>query len=475
MTRMRDTRTVRKNLSAHAVPRGTFHLLLIGINPYDHFDSLNTPVADAKAMRKVLIERYGFLDRNITEIGLGENNKRVSAAEIDIALGAYVLGDDALEEDDSLLIYFAGHGALNKATGKGAWLPTEAGKKETATWFENSKVKDYLANIPARHILLISDSCFAGDFFRGSVECEVPEHSDAYMSRTFAKTSRQALTSGGLEVVADEGFGGHSVFAHFLLKGLRENESPYLFPSDLHNRIKGGVAQNGDQTPMLGYLAGSGGEEGGEFTLFLDKTVIDTSKITPSANDELSTTFGEVDDTNKHIEVEGIKKWTSGVGWVVVVLSMLGVGVGWYFWTQVSDPFQSSTRIPQAPEIESSTPQRRLEQSIPPPEIQILPRQPEKQKTGKTTPIGGLDIPADIGFGDDSSEWARDGECDDPRFTGAGMARVLLDQDLGRDATDCRTLLEVGRIELNDGNLIPIDDGLDRTLVSPAPQSPNEN
>ncbi len=54
----------------------------------------------------------------------------------------------------------------------------------------------------------------------------------------------------------------------------------------------------------------------------------------------------------------------------------------------------------------------------------------------------------EIDFGDDSSQWADDGECDDPRFAGAGMAEVLEDVDLGHDATDCRAAFDAGTITL---------------------------
>ncbi|MCF6326033.1 MAG: hypothetical protein L3J21_01930 [Devosiaceae bacterium] len=57
-----------------------------------------------------------------------------------------------------------------------------------------------------------------------------------------------------------------------------------------------------------------------------------------------------------------------------------------------------------------------------------------------------------VDFGNDSSEWANDGECDDPRFAGEGSASLLLDEDLGRDATDCRQLFESGEIYLSAGN-----------------------
>ena len=43
-----------------------------------------------------------------------------------------------------------------------------------------------------------------------------------------------------------------------------------------------------------------------------------------------------------------------------------------------------------------------------------------------------------IRFGDNSSQWANDNECDDPRFEGPGTASVMLQSDFASDATDCR-------------------------------------
>jgi len=65
----------------------------------------------------------------------------------------------------------------------------------------------------------------------------------------------------------------------------------------------------------------------------------------------------------------------------------------------------------------------------------------------KNTDVSGVD------FGDDSSEWANDGECDDPRFKGEGMAEELVSDDLKRDASDCRALFDAGKI-----SLVPQDD-----------------
>ncbi len=61
---------------------------------------------------------------------------------------------------------------------------------------------------------------------------------------------------------------------------------------------------------------------------------------------------------------------------------------------------------------------------------------------------GRLELDAAIGFGDDSSQWSNDDECDDPRFEGSAMAATLLDEDRGHDASDCRTAFNAGEITL---------------------------
>lgn len=55
---------------------------------------------------------------------------------------------------------------------------------------------------------------------------------------------------------------------------------------------------------------------------------------------------------------------------------------------------------------------------------------------------------ANITFGDDSSPSARNGECSDPRFRGAGMADEAPAADSARDATDCRVAFQQERIRI---------------------------
>ena len=77
-------------------------------------------------------------------------------------------------------------------------------------------------------------------------------------------------------------------------------------------------------------------------------------------------------------------------------------------------------------------------------------------EAGTVTYVGdGADMAA-IDYGDDTSEWANDGECDDPRFSGTGVAETTLDEDIGHDATDCREAVEAGTATFNGGSATPV-------------------
>ena len=53
-----------------------------------------------------------------------------------------------------------------------------------------------------------------------------------------------------------------------------------------------------------------------------------------------------------------------------------------------------------------------------------------------------------IEWGDNTSDWANDGECDDPRFDGPGVNSHNVIEDRYHDANDCRALYEQGQIYL---------------------------
>jgi len=238
-------------------------LFVIGINTYIHWPRLQTAVSDAQSVRDVLLSRYHYDKDHLIEL-YDEQATRTTI------LGKLRFLAQTVSEDDSLLIFYAGHGYLDPITKEGSWIPVESGTKDVSAYISNHDIKNYLKvdAIKAKHILLISDSCFSGDFFRGH-RGKLPEVTDEVIKRAYRLTSRQAITSGGLEPVVDEGFGQNSIFSHFLVKTLKENSKPFLIPSNFFPDIKAGVAENAEQFPQFGSLTGTGGQQGGELVLFL--------------------------------------------------------------------------------------------------------------------------------------------------------------------------------------------------------------
>ena len=242
---------------------GNHWLFVVGIDTYIRWPRLSTAVYDAKAFRNVLLSRYHFDKNHLIELYDEKATRKNIIDRLRLLAGK-------VGEQDSLVIYFAGHGYLDPITKIGSWVPVESGVNEASTWISNQEIKNYLRVdvIKAKHILLISDSCFSGVFFRGS-RGKLPEVTDSAIKKAYELTSRQAITSGGLEPVSDEGFGKNSVFSYFLNNALKENQKPFLVPSDIFPEIRAGVAENADQLPRFGSLSGTGGQQGGELVFFL--------------------------------------------------------------------------------------------------------------------------------------------------------------------------------------------------------------
>lgn len=245
--------------------KGDLWLFVIGINNYIKWPRLRTAVNDARAVRDVLISRYHFEEEQLIEL----YNEEATRKNILDRLRYLAVN---VEENDSLIIFYAGHGHLDSITKEGSWIPVESDTVDVSAWISNHDIKNYMRvdAIRAKHILLISDSCFAGDFFRNQ-RAKLPEVSDETIKKAFNLTSRQAITSGGIEPVSDDGFGLNSVFSHFLVTTLKENQKPFLIPSDFFPDIAAGVEENAGQFPRLGSLTGTGGQRGGEIVLFLNQ------------------------------------------------------------------------------------------------------------------------------------------------------------------------------------------------------------
>ena len=103
------------------------HALIIGINNYDHWPELKSPVNDAEAITKILAEKYDF---NKSKIVLLTDNTKEKPTLVNI-LNYLDKFASELTEKDNLLIFFSGH-SKEDDQGETYWIPIN-GKKKTGT------------------------------------------------------------------------------------------------------------------------------------------------------------------------------------------------------------------------------------------------------------------------------------------------------------------------------------------------------
>ena len=228
-----------------------YYALVIGNDDYVSFRKLKTAASDAREVERVLRESYGFQTKLLL------NAKR---AQIVAALSAYrrELGADA-----SLLVYYAGHGYKDNEADKAYWLPVDAEPEDVSNWIIADEITTGIRVIPARHVLVVSDSCYSGTLTRGAnVLSPRPSEREQFLQKMSAGRSRTLMASGGDEPVAD-GVGGHSVFASALLRGLREMDRTRFTAAELFSDyVIEPVAGRSDQTPVYDPLRNSGHESG---------------------------------------------------------------------------------------------------------------------------------------------------------------------------------------------------------------------
>ena len=71
--------------------------------------------------------------------------------------------------------------------------------------------------------------------------------------------------------MADAGSGGHSVFAYYLIKSLRDNTKPYITSFQIFDQLVRGVTNNSKQTPEYGTVPDTGDQGSGDFTFIMRK------------------------------------------------------------------------------------------------------------------------------------------------------------------------------------------------------------
>lgn len=254
---------------------GKYHALVVGLESYMFWESLQSPHEDARSIADLLSSRYGF----DTTLLLDASGAEILSAINDLR--------ERVGPEDNVLLYFAGHGQLLRAETselmRGYWLPVNAERERTTYWVSNSAINDYLAILDARSVLVIADSCFGGAMSTDPSTMMLGGDtalSERLIELGLSRKARFVLSSGGLRPVLDGTEGQHSIFARAMIEVLQSSED-VLRAQDLFGRVaqrteRLASAVGAEQRPELKPIR-EAGHEAGSFFLVPQKSGASTT------------------------------------------------------------------------------------------------------------------------------------------------------------------------------------------------------
>ncbi|HVT14516.1 MAG TPA: caspase family protein [Fimbriimonadaceae bacterium] len=246
------------------------HALIVGINDYPNLPKqlqLQFAAADAKAVRDVLVNSYGF-PADQTKLLL---NKDATLDNIRREL-SQLASSKIVKPDDRILVYFSGHGQTVKLpTGgeMGFLIPSDAkidmsDPSDIGPYLESclpmKQIWDYLSSSPAKHACVIADACFSG-MMASSRSLEMNQDT---VSAMLARPARQVLTAGakGQKTFERQDL-GHGVFTYKFVEELkaRAAQPGKVFSlMDLYTTLLNSVSNmtGGKQIPQFGNVETEG-------------------------------------------------------------------------------------------------------------------------------------------------------------------------------------------------------------------------
>jgi very-short-patch-repair endonuclease len=195
-----------------------------------------------------------------------------------------LVSDDlrSLHPDDSLIVFFAGHGHTAKTpfTTRGYLIPVDADHPEgnRHTWIRLEHWLSDVAELPPHHILVFLDSCYSGIALDHDIRCRADGPARDEAGPRLARRSRRVITSSSNTEPALDGGGtisGHSLFTSCLIQAIRGGRATrtrerFVLGDALgiHLRDQVSSLSKRRQTPDTGKLAL---DAGGEFRIPIAK------------------------------------------------------------------------------------------------------------------------------------------------------------------------------------------------------------
>jgi uncharacterized caspase-like protein len=199
-------------------------VVVIGIDDYRHWSRLHNAVSDAAGARTL------FRDLGFEEVVPPLVDGAATRAALDELVNDTLRNDEhaALRPDDSLVVFYAGHGGVRTVNrnGKdvkiGHLIPVDAATDRFSTWIDLEAWLRTVSLLPPRHILVILDACHSGIALGPVIRWRGGELPSSSVAALHARPSRRIITSAlDDERALDSGpIAGHSLFTGALIEAL---------------------------------------------------------------------------------------------------------------------------------------------------------------------------------------------------------------------------------------------------------------
>jgi len=222
-----DGMTSETALTVKQVPRQrTVWAVVVGINTYSRLPNLKYATFDAKAIFNWLTTINRIPAENVTLL----LNEQATLMNLRSILGTRI--KRVAGKDDTVLIYFAGHGSVERDANS----PDGDGLEKYILTYDTDPKDLYATAMPMREIayifnrirserlIFIVDACYSGASGGRTIGVANlrANLSESYLDRLSSGKGKIIITaSGANEVSAEKDNLGHGVFTYYLLEGLR--------------------------------------------------------------------------------------------------------------------------------------------------------------------------------------------------------------------------------------------------------------
>ena len=206
--------------------RGKIWAVVIGINQYQNTRDLKYAVNDAEAFKKYLKEYIGMPDENIFLL----TDQKATKDNIESLLGTHI--KRKASKDDSVIIFYAGHGAVETDPGnpdgdgfEKYLLPYNADLNDLySSSISMDDVKKIFQRIQSERLIFIADTCYSGasggrTMLAYKTRATLSEKFFERISKGKGRVIISACSAN--EISKEDDSLKHGIFSFYLLEGLK--------------------------------------------------------------------------------------------------------------------------------------------------------------------------------------------------------------------------------------------------------------